>query len=74
MKLSQELETAFIAEMLKAAEALEFERAATLRDQITAMQESVGKKVSEVSAKSRPSGRRRRGRKGNARVPRPRKP
>jgi excinuclease ABC subunit B len=62
------------AEMLAAAEALEFERAAALRDRITQLRESVGKKVSEVEVKSyNPRSRNRRGRKGTAKVPRPKK-
>jgi len=66
----QELE----AEMMEAADQLEFERAAALRDRITQLQESVGKKISEVKVaaydKSRNRGRRRR---GGAKVPRPKK-
>ncbi len=65
----QELET----EMLAAAEALEFERAAALRDRIAKMQDSVGQKVSEVPAETyHSSGRgRRRGRKSGGKVPKP---
>jgi excinuclease ABC subunit B len=61
------------AEMLSAADALEFERAAILRDRIERMRESIGKKVDEVPARwsnDEPRGRRR---KGGARVPRPKK-
>ena len=62
------------AEMMEAADQLEFERAAALRDRITQMQESIGKKLSEVKVasydKSRAPGRRRR---GGAKVPRPKK-
>ncbi|MCA9267695.1 MAG: excinuclease ABC subunit UvrB, partial [Planctomycetales bacterium] len=59
------------AEMLEAAEALEFERAAAIRDRITQLRESVGKKVSEVAIasydKKTPRGKRRH---GGAKVPR----
>ncbi|MCA9221382.1 MAG: excinuclease ABC subunit UvrB [Planctomycetales bacterium] len=60
------------AEMLGAAENLEFERAAALRDRIVAMRDSVGKKMSEVEVKSSSSrgGRRR---KGGSKIPRPKK-
>ncbi len=67
-----ELET----EMMAAAEALEFERAAALRDRILQLQDSVGRKVSDVrveSYKTQSQRRRRRGRKGTAKVPKPKK-
>ncbi len=61
-------------EMMEAAEQLEFERAAAIRDRITQLQDSIGKKMSEVSVasydKARAGGRRRR---GGAKVPRPKK-
>ena len=66
----RELET----EMLAAAEALEFERAAALRDRISQMQDAVGQPVNDVEVKR--SQRKRRGRraaKGGARVPKPKK-
>ena len=61
------------AEMFAAAEALEFERAAAIRDRITKMRDSIGKKVGEVdfNADSNGSGKRRRGHGG--RLPRPKK-
>ena len=62
------------AEMLAAAEALEFERAGVLRDRITALRDSLGEKVSEVETKSNRQhqrGRKGRGGKSSARVPRP---
>ena len=37
------------AEMMEAAEALEFERAASLRDRITTLQDAIGQKLSEVA-------------------------
>ena len=61
--------------MMEAADQLEFERAAAIRDRITQMQDSIGKKVSEVKVasydKSRSGGRRRQRR--GAKVPRPKK-
>ena len=62
-------------EMLAAAEALEFERAAAIRDRIQQMQDKIGKPVGE--AKSSPAGRGFRGRKKprqpGARIPRPKR-
>ncbi len=63
----QELE----AEMLAAAESLEFERAGAIRDRIVQLRESVGKKFSEAPVK-KPADRGRKGGKGR-RVPRPKK-
>lgn len=61
------------AEMMQAAEELDFERAASLRDRITATRDSIGKKVSEVKASTaKPKRTRRRG-KGGSRIPRPKK-
>jgi excinuclease ABC subunit B len=60
------------AEMYKAAEELDFERAAALRDRIGQLRDSVGKQIGEVEVKSyRPGPKRGRGSK--ARVPRPKK-
>lgn len=63
------------AEMLAAADALDFERAAALRDRIEQMRGSIGKAVSEVTAESATANRKPRGRrrKGGNRVPRPKK-
>jgi excinuclease ABC subunit B len=63
------------AEMLAAADGLEFERAAALRDRIMQLRDSLGKKVSEVEVESykAKTGARRRGRKGGAKVPRPKR-
>jgi excinuclease ABC subunit B len=61
-------------EMMAAADALEFERAATLRDRIERMRESVGSTVAEVDARRAGSANkpgRRRGRGG--RLPRPKR-
>ena len=65
-----ELET----EMHAAATALEFERAAALRDRIEAMRDSNGEAAHAVSAKAREAGQRRGGkRQRRQRVPRPKK-
>ncbi len=64
------------AEMLVAAEALEFERAAALRDRIVQMREQVGKRVDEAQvehATRQGRGRRRKRSSGSGRVPRPKK-
>jgi excinuclease ABC subunit B len=63
------------AEMLAAADELDFERAAKLRDLIERLSSSIGKKVTEVEAEQKePRGRgRRRGGKGGAQIPRPKK-
>jgi len=66
-----ELET----EMMEAADALDFERAAALRDRIVQMQDAIGQPVDEVEVDSsaRPQrGKRRKGKKGG-KVPRPRR-
>ncbi len=58
------------AEMMEAAEQLEFEKAAALRDRIMQLREQMGKKVSEVDVESyKPRGRR----KNTQKVPRPKK-
>jgi excinuclease ABC subunit B len=66
----QELE----AEMLAAAEALEFERAASIRDRIVAFRDSIGQTVksAETEAGKKPRRRGRGGRTG-AKVPRPKR-
>jgi len=62
------------AEMYAAAEALEFERAGVIRDRITKMRDSMGKKMGEVDfhAEDNGQGRGKRRRHGG-RVPRPKK-
>jgi excinuclease ABC subunit B len=66
------------AEMLSAAEALEFERAAALRDRIVQLREQIGKRADEVEieqATRRQRGRRRkRTQRTGGRVPKPEKP
>ncbi|UUO08876.1 excinuclease ABC subunit UvrB [Blastopirellula sp. J2-11] len=60
------------AEMLAAAENLEFERAAGIRDRISKMQDSVGKKISDVGRSDDKKGRGKR-RRGGAKTPRPKR-
>ena len=67
-------------EMLAAAEALEFERAASLRDRVLQLKENIGKPLSAVeferTSQSSASGRqkkRRKGIKGGSKVPRPKR-
>ncbi len=64
------------AEMIAAAEALEFERAAALRDRIEQMRQQLGKPLGEVRvehATRSERGKRRRRPKSTARIPRPKK-
>ena len=58
------------SEMLAAAEALDFERAASIRDRISQLQDGDN---GAVSTKKKSSGSRRRGRKGRSAVPRPKR-
>jgi excinuclease ABC subunit B len=60
------------AEMYKAAEELDFERAAALRDRIGQLRDAMGQKLSDVEVKSYKPGPKR-GRGGKGRVPRPKK-
>ncbi|MBX3411913.1 MAG: excinuclease ABC subunit UvrB [Pirellulales bacterium] len=68
-----ELET----EMFAAAEALEFERAASLRDRVEKMRGALGKPTSEVVIREKGGGRGGKGRRGSratgGRVPRPKR-
>lgn len=64
------------AEMVAAAEALEFERAAAIRDRITQLHDSIGEKIEDVEVESYTRGRkkgRRGAKKRPAKVPRPKK-
>ncbi|HMO14010.1 MAG TPA: excinuclease ABC subunit UvrB [Pirellulaceae bacterium] len=61
-------------EMLEAAEALEFERAAQLRDRVTKMRDSIGKPLSSVAESKVAYGRGKRKGRQSVKVPRPRKP
>lgn len=80
--ITREYVAALEKEMLEAADAFEFERAAELRDQVEALREQIGKKttVAEFERQSRKSGRGRgRGKRGSrdgsstgrSRVPKP---
>ena len=59
--------------MCAAAEALEFERAAAIRDRIEQMRAAHGQKVGEVDFKADDNGKGRRRRGHGGRVPRPKK-
>ena len=76
--ITQEYINELEAEMMSAADSLEFERAASIRDRIVDLRESVGKKVSEVDARRESSKKPRRRRGGRAqtgeKIPRPKKP
>jgi excinuclease ABC subunit B len=62
------------AEMMAAADAMEFERAAVLRDRILQLKKAVGEKMDEVEIRPyQPQGKRRRRGAGGAKVPRPKK-
>jgi excinuclease ABC subunit B len=65
------------SEMMEAADALDFERAAALRDRIAQLQESIGEKLEEVEVRSSTrQNRGHRGKKGTkkgGRVPRPKR-
>jgi len=75
--ITQEFVNELEAEMLSAAENLEFERAAQLRDRVLQLKQQIGQNVSmSDSAPSTPQTKKpRRGRKGSGkRVPKPHKP
>ncbi|MEN6493584.1 MAG: excinuclease ABC subunit UvrB, partial [Thermoguttaceae bacterium] len=65
-------------EMLAAAEALEFERAAALRDRIMQLRDQVGKRADEVelrhSTRAERGHRRKKGQRGRGTVPKPERP
>jgi excinuclease ABC subunit B len=62
------------AEMFEAAKALEFEKAAALRDRIGQLREFVGEKLGDVQLTSySPGPSRARSRKGRSQIPRPKK-
>jgi len=66
------------AEMLAAAESLEFERAAALRDRICQMREQLGKRMDEVeirhATREERGKRRKQWDRGRSRVPKPKRP
>ena len=72
--ITEEYVTELETEMLTAAEELDFERAAALRDRISIMRDSIGKPMSEIKSvkESGKKGRGRRKRRGS-KVPRPKK-
>ena len=76
--VTQEFINELEAEMMKAAENLEFERAAQLRDRIVSMKDNVGKPVKSAERTTKRGGsRKKKGRKrkkGRNTVPRPNKP
>ena len=61
------------AEMLAAAEELEFERAAALRDRIAQMREQIGKPLAEAEIEHATRAERGRHRHRGDRVPKPKK-
>ena len=74
--ITQEYINEIEVEMMEAAEALEFERAASLRDRITELRDAVGQKISEAGTPVKETGRSRRRRrvpKEGKRIPRPKK-
>jgi excinuclease ABC subunit B len=76
--VTQEFINELEGEMMKAAEDLEFERAAQLRDRIMQLKEQIGQEVSvtetEAASTQTKKGRRGRGRGRGKRVPKPEKP
>jgi excinuclease ABC subunit B len=78
--VTQEYIAELEAEMLAAAESLEFERAAQLRDRIQELQRKMGQKITvhaETDGEKEPRGRGRKGKgrhSGRQRVPRPQRP
>ena len=58
-------------EMMASAKAMEFERAATIRDRIMKLREQRGEEVEPVKSKAMSGRGRRRGKKGGAKIPRP---
>ena len=79
--ITEEYITELEGEMMAAAEAMEFERAASIRDRISAMRDQIGEPVSAVPEKE-PGGKKRRGAKKKSggdpaqwkgRVPRPKR-
>ena len=74
--ITEEYIMALEKEMLEAAESLDFERAASLRDQVTRLRDSIGKTLSEVQEKNAAERKRKKkgGRRRAAKVPRPNRP
>ena len=81
MYITEEYIAELEAEMFAAAEAMEFERAAQIRDRIGQMRDQIGKPVTAVPEREREGGKKRRGAKKKqgdpaqwkGRVPRPKR-
>jgi len=71
--ITQEYIAELQSEMMDAAENLEFERAGAIRDRIAKMEDSVGKKKSEVDLKESGSKRRGKRTRSGGKIPRPKK-
>ena len=71
--VTEELVRELEKEMMEAAEALEFERAAAMRDRITKLRDSMGQSVARVDAETAKPRGRKKGRRGGSRVPRPKR-
>ena len=73
--VTEEYIMAMEKEMLEAAEAMDFERAASLRDQVSRLRDSLGKTLSEVQEKDAAKRKRKKkgGRRRAAKVPRPKR-
>ena len=73
--ITEEYINELVAEMMAAAEAMEFERAAVIRDRITTMRDAIGQPVDAMQDKKPADkrGRRRRGRGKKESIPRPKR-
>ena len=73
--VTEEYVMALEKEMLEATSSLDFERAATLRDQVTRLHDSIGKTLTEVQEKDAANRKRKKqgGRRRMAKVPRPKR-
>jgi excinuclease ABC subunit B len=73
--ITEEYINELVAEMIAAAEAMEFERAAVIRDRITTMRDAIGQPVDAVQEKKPADkrGRRRRGGGKKESIPRPKR-
>jgi excinuclease ABC subunit B len=73
--VTEEYINELVAEMMAAAEAMEFERAAVIRDRITTMRDAIGQPVDAVQEKKPADkrGRRRRGGGKKESIPRPKR-
>lgn len=73
--ITAELIKSLEEDMLEAAEALEFEKAASIRDQILKLRDRIGESLDEAEADGNKNGKKKRGggsRKSSSRVPKPR--